>query len=40
MGWRRDRPKVMGIVEDGDLLRAVCHKEKTVGLVEPRLFVC
>jgi hypothetical protein len=28
----------MEIVEDGDLPRAVCHEEKTVGLVERRHF--
>ncbi len=30
--------KVMEIVEDGDLPHADCHKEKTVGLVEPHHF--
>jgi hypothetical protein len=26
--------KVVGVVEDGDLLRAICHEKEIVGLVE------
>ena len=33
-GAEEGTAKVMGIVEDGDLPHAVCHKEKQVGLVE------
>ncbi len=37
-GAEEGSAKVMEIVEDGDLPHAVCHKEKTVGLVEPHHF--
>ncbi len=37
-GAEEGSAKVMEIVEDGNLPRAVCHEEKTIGLVEPRHF--
>jgi hypothetical protein len=37
-GVEEGSAKVMEIVEDGDLPCAICHEEKTIGLVEPRHF--
>ncbi len=37
-GAREGSANVMEVVEDGDLHRAVCHKEKAVGLIELHQF--
>ena len=37
-GAKECPPKIVGVVDDGDFLRAVCHEEEIEGLVEPRHF--